>query len=463
MINQQHLECLAPYDPTYDPIIDTSPGHGRQYAPTYWVDTMGKIAGDDGAISGDIDIDVAIIGSGYTGLNCAITLAKEYGIKAHVLEANATAWGCSTRNGGQAQSNLGRLSRAQWINRWGLDVAKKINAEVDEAFDFFTHQIKAYKIDCDPQYNGHYYIAHRPRAMELIRAKSALMNSQFGYHTKILSAHELRHTIVNDFDAHGALFEPQAVSIHAGKLAMGYLKTARKLGAKVHPSSPVIAWHRQNGIHYLTTPNGVVKARRVAIASAAYLSRHLHKNTKDRLLPVLSNCLVTRPLIDSEVQEAGIQTTAALTDSRVLRNYYRLLPDNRLQMGSRSALTGRTAVAPDHLQRLKDTIARKFPSLAGIKIDYSWWGWVDVSHDMMPRITQPNADEAMYYAMGYGGNGVMYSAQAGRRMAQMVAGDGGDLDLPLFNTPLKHEGILTPFRRLGQMFLYQWYWLNDER
>jgi hypothetical protein len=57
----------------------------------------------------------------------------------------------------------------------------------------------------------------------------------------------------------------------------------------------------------------------------------------------------------------------------------------------------------------------------------------------------------------------MYSAQAGRRMAQMVAGKGHGLDLPIFTSPLPGHGILTPFRRMGQRFMYLWYHLQDEK
>jgi len=64
---------------------------------------------------------------------------------------------------------------------------------------------------------------------------------------------------------------------------------------------------------------------------------------------------------------------------------------------------------------------RKYPPLEGIKIDYSWWGWVGVSHDFVPRIVQPDPGQSIFYALGYGGDGVMYPAQAGRRMAQMIA------------------------------------------
>jgi taurine dehydrogenase large subunit len=81
---------------------------------------------------------------------------------------------------------------------------------------------------------------------------------------------------------------------------------------------------------------------------------------------------------------------------------------------------------------------------------------------MMPRIFQPDPAQQLFYAMGYGGNGVMYSAQAGRRLAQLVAGKGGELDLPIFTSALPGHGPLTPFRRLGQWGMYRWYYLKDE-
>ena len=80
------------------------------------------------------------------------------------------------------------------------------------------------------------------------------------------------------------------------------------------------------------------------------------------------------------------------------------------------------------------------------------FGYVNMARRLGARI---------FYAMGYGGNGVMFSAQAGRRMAQLIAGQ--DIpDLPIFTSPLPSHGLLTPFRRLGQRIAYHWYHLNDE-
>ena len=163
-----------------------------------------------------------------------------------------------------------------------------------------------------------------------------------------------------------------------------------------------------------------------------------------------------------------------MTDTRTLRFYYRLLEGNRLQLGGRSAITGADAEDPVHLKLLTNAIARKFPPLAGIQIDHSWWGWVDVSHDMMPRIVRPDPSETVWHALGYGGNGVAASTWAGKRIAERVAGkDAGRevFNLPIYNSPLEYPNVwnrvrseaFAPFRRFGQFFLYKWYWLNDEK
>ena len=118
---------LDAYDPAYDPLVDANPGIGRDYSPSYWVASAGRPPVDDGPLEGDLDADVVVIGSGSTGVSTAMYLAQDHQIKAVVLEANQTAWGCSSRSGGQGQNASGRLSRSQWIERYGLDTAIRLN------------------------------------------------------------------------------------------------------------------------------------------------------------------------------------------------------------------------------------------------------------------------------------------------------------------------------------------------
>ncbi|KAB2916371.1 MAG: FAD-binding oxidoreductase [Hyphomicrobiaceae bacterium] len=448
-----------PYDTTHDPLVTPGPGHNQDYAPTYWVATAGPPPADDGPIMRDMDVDVAVIGSGYTGLACAIFLAQEHGISATVLEANRVSWGCSSRNGGQAQIAFGRLTRSQWIERWGVDIARAMHDEVCEAFATFEGLIR--DIDCEPQPGGHLYVAHRPKAMKRLEAEAAVLRDVFNYKVELLDREAVRRNYVDDRDAAGAIHEPHGTGVHAVKLAYGYLSKARRLGATVHPASPIVGWETRNGTHFLRTPGGIVRARAVAIATGGYSGQTLHASLRNRYFPILSNSIVTRPLTSGEKAACNFLTNEVITDTRTLRFYYRKLPDDRVQIGSRSAITGADADNPRHLQLLIDRLHCKFPPLQGIDIDYSWWGWVDVSHDMMPRIAQPDARERVFYALGYGGNGVMYAAQAGRRMAEKIAGKADRHELPIFSSPLPGHP-LAPFRRLGQRVLYHWYHLRDE-
>ncbi len=460
------------YDPRYDPLVADDPGTGRAYAPTYWVASAGPPPPDDGPVLRDIDADVVIIGSGSTGMATALALAQEHGIQATVLEANQASWGCSSRSGGQGQNASGRLKRSQWIERWGIDVARRLDAEIRSGFENFKSLTQT--IDCDAYDGGHLHIAHRPEQIEPLRREAALMRERFGYATRMMSAEELRRDWCDEREAAGAMFEAEGVGIHPLKFTYGLLRRARSCGARLHTSSPVQGWKTKNDVHHLRTPGGIVRAKRVAVCTGGYTGQRLNPLLKNKLMPILSNSVVTRVLTEAELKACNFRSQTFMTDTRTLRFYYRLLKDKRLQLGSRSSVTGADAEDPIHQRLLTDAIARKFPPLAGIAIDYSWWGWVDVSHDMMPRIARPDPAQQLWYAVGYGGNGVSFSTQAGRRLAERIAGKDGDrevFELPIYKSPLPFPNVmdlleaeaLAPFRRLGQRILYKWYWLRDEK
>jgi glycine/D-amino acid oxidase-like deaminating enzyme len=460
------------YDPQYDPLVAADPGNGRAYAPTYWVASAGKPPKDDGPVVRDMDVDVVVIGSGATGISTALYLAQEHGIQAHVLEANQTAWGCSSRSGGQGQNASGRLTRSQWIDRYGIDVAKALDKEIRTGFENFKHLTT--EIDCEAHDGGHLYLAHRPEKLEALRAEVKVRREVFGYDTRMLTAEEVQRDYCDEREQAGAMLESEGVGIHPLKFTFGLLKKARALGVQIHPGSPVQGWTTVNGIHHLKTPGGVVRAKRVAVCTGGYTGQGLSRSLKNKIMPILSNSVVTRPLTFREMEATHFRSHTFLTDTRTLRFYYRLLKGNRLQIGSRSAIAGAHAEDAVHLKLLTDAIARKFPPLAGIQIDYSWWGWVDVSHDMMPRITQPDPAQNVWYALGYGGNGVSFSTWAGKRLAERVAGqDAGKevFKLPIYSSVLEYPNAfgvvrsqaLAPFRRIGQRMLYKWYWLRDEK
>ncbi len=444
---------------TYDPLYDETPGEGSAYSPSYWVADAGRPPANDGPVNSDMDVDIAIIGGGFTGLATALFLAREHHIKAHILEANQVAWGCSSRNGGQGHLAWGRLSRSQWVKRWGTDMAKKIHKNTLEGFDIFKSLVN--DIDCNPKGDGNILVAHCHSATRALATESQFCNTVLGYQTKMISKDELHEQYIKDQEAAGALVEPVGIGVQPLKLAFGYLKLARKYGARVHTGSPVTHWQTENKTHILTTPGGTVKARTVIVATAGYTHHSLHPLLAYKNMPIMANSAVTGVINDRQITDCGFSSPVFLTDSRKLRFYYRYLPEEkRLQIGTRSAVTGKDNDNPRHLNIIRAAIRKKFPPLADIGIDYFWSGWMDISHDMMPRIIQPDKHQSIYYAQGYSGNGVSFSAYAAFSLAQLVAGKKPDDDLPIFTSPLPGHP-LRPIRRMGQRLLFAYFNLLD--
>jgi len=188
----------------YDPLHDTSPGCGEQYPDSYWANISGQAPEDDGKVIQDIEVDVAIIGAGYTGLSCALHLAREQGIKAHVLEANQTAWGCSGRNAGFILKSSGRKSYAAMQKQWGEEVMRGIYNEMCAGVETVNSLIGE-GIDCDVQENGFIKVAHKANKLKELIDLANLQKNQFGYDVQVLSKGELHQNYMADQNAYGAI------------------------------------------------------------------------------------------------------------------------------------------------------------------------------------------------------------------------------------------------------------------
>jgi glycine/D-amino acid oxidase-like deaminating enzyme len=441
----------------YDPLLDTFPGQNEPYPNSYWANISGEAPVANGQTLPQTDVDVVIIGAGYTGLSCALHLARDHGIKAHILEANQTAWGCSGRNAGFILKSSGRKTYSEMQSQWGEQVMRGIYDEMNEGVALVKSFI-AEGIDCDEQPPGYLKVAHKPSMMKTLIAQAELQQQRFGYDVQILSQAEVREQYMDDHNAFGAIRYQDGFGLNPLKLAWGYQRLAQQSGVTVHTGTPVIQWHHQRNKQQLVTPKGVINAQKVVIATNGYTPKGFHQLIDGRTLPVLSQIIVTKPLTEQQIAKANIRTNNVVMDTRALKYYYRKLPDNRLLFGGRGAITGKEAENPYYAKRLLKVLKTSFPMLTDLAIDYAWSGWICVSLDDMPHIYQ-NKEQSIFYAMGYCGSGVSFSVQAGKRLAQKVA-EQSVPHLPLYQQHLP-KFPFAPLRRIGQRGYFHYGRIKD--
>jgi gamma-glutamylputrescine oxidase len=446
----------------YDPLIARTPGTGLDHPPSYWTATTGNPPPDDGPVAAPVDTDVVIIGGGYTGLSCALFLAKRHGIRALVLEANRPGWGCSGRNGGFARAAIGRHGYTDMIATWGRETARRWFGESLAAVDTVRQLVRDEAIHCDLSEAGHLKIAHHASRADALAREAELLQREFEYPAEFLPAHRVRQEHIDGPESNGALRFPDALAVHPLKLAMGMLAAARKAGARVHSASPVLDWARTNGMHALATPYGTVRARKVVIATNGYTPEHLFPCLRGTTLPVLSHIIVTRPMRPHEKEASGFATGHVLTDTRNLLYYWRRLPDDRILFGGRGLITESPGSHARQRDFLLTELKRKLPALKDLEVDYDWWGWVCLTADFLPHIYHADDDASVHYAIGYQGSGVAYGLHAGKLLARRVAGVAEQDTIPSTSTPLPRFP-LAALRRAGQRAMYLWYRYQDNR
>ena len=441
-------------------LVDTAKP-GADHVESYWAATAGPEVENTAAVAGDMDVDIAIIGGGYTGLSTAYHLAKNHGLSAHVLEANRIGWGCSGRNGGFCSIGVGKTGPAEWIRRWGLDEARNILNQSRDAVRLVAGIIAEEKIDAEATPEGALELAHKLNRVKGIVTGAKFTQNIFGVDSKFLTKSELETEYLVSREAHGAVLHSEGFALHAMKYARGLARAAQKHGAQFHSASPVSGWTRDGKKHLLKTPGGTVRASQVVIAGNGYTGDRLHRATSGRLLPVLSNIIVTRPLSAAERDAVNWKTHLKIWDSRHLLFYYRLLPDKRVLFGARGGIENTPESRAERKAWLERRFAEMFPPLAKVETEYFWNGWVCATYDKSPHVNSTD-DNTVHFALGYIGNGVALSNYCGHLLANRLVGVSAVTPSKLLAQPLPRFPFPV-FRRLYQRAIYRLYEFQDER
>jgi len=394
----------------------------------------------------DLEIDVAVIGAGYTGLSSAYHIKRLLPDKeVVVLEAMYAGHGASGRNGGMC------------LTQPSIDYMSMVHPDSHKlTYDATAQSIREL---ADLMRAGGYgsHIRLSGSIMANIGEKGAKRSREYatkaaslGMPIEYWDRDRIKKEIGTDVYA-GGLFDPNSAEVEPMMVVRALKKAAEKLGVIVYEDSPVVEIDEGKTIRVLVRGEGgrllSVAAGGLVLGTDAYSSKLGFFNNK--LVVTHTELAATKPLENSVFSEIGWSSRISFHDDRALLFHLGTTEDGRIMIGAghveyffndglvyRKNLSGRA-------KALQKELARIFPALAGVEFDYVWSGPLSFSLDMSQSVGVVGKDRNIFYGAGYAGHGVTLAFLFGKIVADTYAGKGSEWKaMPFYQSPL--PSLLPP-------------------
>ena len=393
-----------------------------------WLDTVPGSLRPRPPLPGDFDVDVAIVGAGYTGLWTAYYLAcADPSLRIAVLEREIAGYGASGRNGGWC-SALFPASLSAIARRSDHTAAVAMRRAMQATVEEVARAAGAEGIDCHYARGGTLgLIRSGPQGA---RAGAEVAEArEFGAGAddlRLLDAGEAA-ALVGATRLAGATYTPHCAAIHPGRLVRGLADAVQRRGVAMYEQTPVA----EIVPGAACTPYGRVRAGTVIRATEGYTPSL--RGQRRVLAPVYSLVLATEPLPATVWEQVGLHRRETFTDHRHLIIYGQRTADDRLVFGGRGApyhFGSRTRAAYDREPRvfadLRNVLVDLFPPVAPFRVDYTWGGALGVPRDWFASVGLDRRT-GLGWAGGYVGDGVATANLAGRTLTDLVLGRDSDL------------------------------------
>ena len=386
---------------------------------SYWLTTRGYEPG--AALEGPIEVDVAIVGGGFTGLSAAHHLKRAApDLKVALLEAQVIGFGASGRNGGFNMTLFG-LTLSITALRFGKEGAREAHRYMERAVDTTRDLIAGLAIDCEYEHPGFLRVATSEKYRDRILHEIDVAHSLGLEGIEWIGRDEVQQRVASPLYL-GAWWEPRCGLLNPAMLSWGWKEVVAGQGVQVFEGTPVVEMARSGNRLRLETPTGRVLADKVVLATNAY--SHLIPQLKRKQVPAWTHIVLTEPLTDERLAPIGWRGREGIEDARNLVHYYRLTADNRLLMGGRDvSIRPGSDMDGDLDDRvfadLERDVVQTFPSLAGAAFTHRWGGPVSVTMDMAPALGRLG-DERVVYSLGCMGHGVSMTHLNGATVADLI-------------------------------------------
>jgi len=294
-----------------------------------------------------------------------------------------------------------------------------------------TAYLNERRIDCDYEPTGR-LIAALSEA-HLVEARRAVATARrFGLDGhRYLTREEIRAQVDSPLYLGGVEVRGGGI-LDPVKLVDGLRSDAERLGVLIHEHSRVESMRRAGAAVELRTARGLLRARRVVLATSAY-THQIVPSVAFRFIPLYDYILVSDPLTPAQREAVGWRARQGVTDGRSFFNYYRLTADDRILWGTSEAAYYRgnrvdpgCDHSPSHYAALRSGFRRHFPALAALEFPYAWGGPICSTTRLTPFFGSTLRGRVVY-GLGYTGHGLGTTRIAGRVLAHLALGRPSDL------------------------------------
>ncbi|MEM6727060.1 MAG: FAD-binding oxidoreductase [Pseudomonadota bacterium] len=376
--------------------------------PASWYAETADIPPLRDPLRGNTRADVVIVGAGFTGLTCALELARA-GVDVVVIDAHRAGFGASGRNGGQCGSgfNMGQRELARALGR---ETAADLWSLAEEAKDM----VRTFCAARAPEARYMPGVAHgvwRASERRALEEEAEFLEAEYGYkENELLDTHAFQ-SLVRSPVYQGGILDNGAGHLHPLRYCLALAREAEAAGVRIHERSEA----KEIADGRILTPDGTVEADHIVLAGNGYLPA-LNNRYSARVCPINSFIAATEPLDDPR---AIIASDIAVADDRFVVNYFRLSEDNRLLFGGRENYG--IGFPKDITTRLRQRMLHLFPQLKDTRIDHVWGGTLGITMTRVPLVAE--LEPGLWAAGGFSGHGVALTAIAGRALSQAIQGD----------------------------------------
>ncbi len=425
------------------------PGVVMEYRPTsFWFDTLGSEPEARPPLPGDVDVDVVILGAGFTGLWTAYYLAiADPSCRIAVIERDIAGFGASGRNGGWCSAMLEGMEELYHRDaEGGTRLRETLIATVSEVGEVCRKE----SIEADYHLGGGLIVASDEPQAALARAGLAGERA-IGWteeDLRWLEPDEVRKHLRVSSTA-GGLFQRHVAAVNPAKLARGLAETVERRGAAIYEQTAVTGVEPGR----VQTTHGVVHAPRIVIALNAYVTQ-LPGHKRD-VLPLYNHMFATEPFSDELWNEIGLAPRGLFGDHTRLFTYAQRTADNRIAIGGRvtryhygSGIGPRFDRDPSAEGKIAQSLRAMLPQLGDFKITHSWGGVLAIARNMCSSVTY-NPKTGIARVCSYSGEGVCASNMGGRTLRDLVLERETELTSLPWVGELPPRWEPEPFRWLG--------------